>query len=199
MFARAVSWHVDPGPKREVTGLGASLAPLLTREPQTRTSRGGSIPALTASSTAASISPIYRVAGTNFDHQYPQGIVLNVADYAAISYSIPPQLTQRARERLAQAPWILHTRDSLVHVIDNASSCLPVELAKLILGGGGVLNRPSQGHFLRHRRSTLSLSPDEASLVHRRQGSSPPCPPSRARSPHAGRMPSCARSGRPEN
>ena len=84
--------------------------------------------------------PIHLVAATDPHHQDTQSIALNVADHAAMPYPITPQLTQRAGECLAQLPWILQSRDPLVHVIDNASCHLLVELAKLGPGGCGVFN-----------------------------------------------------------
>ena len=77
------------------------------------------------------LSPLYLVAAADPHHQNTQNIVLNVADQAAIPYPIAPQLTQWAGQRLAQVPWVLQSRYPLVHVIDNASSPLLVELAKL--------------------------------------------------------------------
>ena len=76
--------------------------------------------------------PVHLVAATDPHHQDTQHIVLNIANHAAIPYPIPPQLTQWAGQCLAPTPWVLHPRNPLVHVIDNASSHLLVELTKLV-------------------------------------------------------------------
>ena len=86
--------------------------------------------------------PVHLVAATDPHHQDPQNVVLNVADHTAIPYPITPQLAQWAGQCVAQGPWVIQSRNPLVHEKDNASRRLLVELAKLVPGGSSVLNRP---------------------------------------------------------
>ncbi len=120
-------------------------------------------------------STVHHVAATAPHDQDTQSTVLNGADHAAIPYPMTPQLTQWTGQRLAQEPRVLQSGNQLVQVIDNASSHLRVELAKLGPGGFRVLDRSSQGHSSRWRRSTRSLCLDEGAPVRPRRGSSPPC------------------------
>ena len=118
---------------------------------------------------------------------------------AASTWPISPQFTQRAGQAPTQVPRLPRSGNSLVHVVDNAPSYLLVELAKLVRSGGGLFNRPRQGHFSLQLRNRLSLLLDAGAPVRQPRGSSPPCPQGCAQSSLAGRRPLCARSARPRN
>ena len=66
-------------------------------------------------------------------HKDAQSAVLKVANHPAIAYPVTPETTQRPGKCLACGAWVFQRGDALIHEIDNAPRCLPIQLAQLRL------------------------------------------------------------------
>lgn len=76
--------------------------------------------------------------------QYAQRLIMQLADDAIFSYAIAPEVAKGSSQSLTHAARILKPSDALIHVVENATGCGFVQLAKLCAGNVGVLNRPGQ-------------------------------------------------------
>lgn len=74
--------------------------------------------------------------------QHAQRTVLNVTDHPAIAHSVPPESAEGSGEGLPRTAGVFQTSNALVHEVQNTPGDLPVQLAQLLLGCIGVLNRP---------------------------------------------------------
>lgn len=62
---------------------------------------------------------VYLTSVSNFHYQNPQDFILNVADYAVISYSVPPEATLGTGQRMSSLARVLRSCNTLVHVMLN--------------------------------------------------------------------------------
>ena len=90
------------------------------------------------------ILPVDIFAPAQAHYQNAQRLIVDFANDAVLSDSITPEISERPAQCFAHATRVFQRGDAAVHVIEDATSGILVELVELPEGTGRVLNRPGQ-------------------------------------------------------